>query len=191
MIGGLFLASAAIGMAQSSQPDPARMKRIWGSMMERITVQTDFWFEDGEFPRCIHLLRVQNVLDPKDYEIATNLGWMLENVQQYDEALATYVRFKIQNPNDKEAPYPEANFYFMKKAYAKVPPLLEPTLVKKPHPNTYRILAHSYERMSLLADAMRVWDSYLKLNPADGAAKANRKRVEDKMKNGAKPKKSL
>jgi hypothetical protein len=90
------------------------------------------------------------------------------------------------NPQDPDAAFPEANFYFMKKAFAKVPVLLEPAIVKKPHPNSYRILAHAYDRLKMYGDSKRVWQLYLKRFPDDGAAKQNLKRVSDKLSKAAK-----
>jgi tetratricopeptide (TPR) repeat protein len=163
-----------------------RVKAIMGAIHTRIESQSDVWFDKGEFPRVVQLLRVQHGLDPNDYDIATNLGWMLENVEEWNEALAVYVRFRKLNPGDPDASYPEANFYFQKKAYAKVPPLLEPSIDKQPHPNSYRILAHAFERMKMYGDSKRIWQKYLKRFPNDGAAKVNLKRVEGKVVNAQK-----
>lgn len=169
-------------VAPAAKPNPQRLTEIWRAAHERMEKQNDFWFDQGDFPRCIHSLRFLNSVFPQDYETATSLGWLLESTEQYQDALIAYVRFKKENPSDPDAPYPEANFYFMKRVYAKVPTLLEPTLKSKPHANSFRILAHSYERLGLLSDSKRVWDAYIALTPEDGAAKNNRTRVEKKMK---------
>ncbi|MBX3118242.1 MAG: hypothetical protein KF784_04195 [Fimbriimonadaceae bacterium] len=163
-----------------------RVEEIWDTAANRMSNQNDKWFKDGDFPKCIQSLRMLNLLFPKDEDIATNLGWLLESTEQQTEALAVYVRFRNQNPTDPNATYPEANFYFMKKAYAKVPPLLEKSIKRSPtpHANTYRILAHSYDRLGRLTDAKRVWQAYLKINPSDEAAKANLRKVENKIKDG-------
>ena len=166
----------------ASQKESERIQAIWQAAHDRIVQQNDYWFDEGDFPRTIQALRMMTAVWPYDYESATNLGWLLESTDQYDEALAVYIRYGKENPQDPDAAYPEANFYFMKKAYAKVPPLLEPALAKKPHPNCYRILAHSYERLGLLKDSARVWNDYIALAPKDTAAKNNLARVERKMK---------
>ena len=163
------------------------MRAIWQAAHERLELQNDYWFDAGDFPRTIQALRMMQSLYPNDYESVTNLGWLLESTEQWDEALVVYIRYGKENPEDPDGPYPEANFYFMKKAYAKVPPLLEPSLAKKPHPNSFRILAHSYERLGLLKDSARIWNIYIALAPNDGAAKANLARVERKMKGETPP----
>ena len=173
--------------APSQQLDAHRMDVIRNAMSGRIMVQTVVWFETGDFPKSIQAMRGDHAIRPADYEVATNLGWMLENTLAWDEALATYVRFRKSNPDNPDAAYPEANFYFMKKTYLEIPPLLEPSLhfAQAPHPNSFRVLAHAYDRLGLLSDSKRVWEMLLKLDPPDRAAKVNLSRVERKIKDGA------
>lgn len=173
---------AAVAASASQGTEKERMDAIWGAAAFRMVEQGDVWFDKGEFPKIVQLLRIHNHLEPNNYEIATNLGWMLQNIEMNNEALSVYVRYKNLNPQDPDGPLPEANFYFFKKLYAKVPALLEPSLKKKPHPNSYRLLAHSYDRMNMLADSKRVWELYIKRFPNDDAAKNNLRRVEAKIK---------
>lgn len=173
--------------AVATKQDSPRLRAIWLAAHERLELQNDYWFDAGDFPRTIQTLRMMQSIYPHDYESATNLGWLLESTEQWDEALAVYIRYGKENPHDPDAAYPEANFYFMKKAYAKVPPLLEPALTRKPHANSFRILAHSYERLGMLKDSARVWNAYIALVPSDGAAKVNLARVERKMKGETSP----
>lgn len=183
MVLGLVAVSAMAAPPQQ-KANQKRVDAIWNFAVDRINRQNDIWFEDGDFPRVINMCRVMYALYPGDYEVATNLGWMLENIEHWDEALAVYIKFRNDNPADPDSAWPEANFYYMKKVYEKVPALLEPTLkmARKPHPNTYRTLAHSYERMNQLADSQRVWKSYLQIAPDDAPAKNNLTRVEKKLR---------
>jgi pentatricopeptide repeat protein len=108
---------------------------------------------------------------------------MLENVHSWDEALSVYVTYRSSNPNSPDSAWPEANFYFMKKAFAKIPPVLEPKLksAQSPHPNTYRTLAHAYEKLGMLKDARRVWQALVKVAPDDRAAQRNLQRLIEKI----------
>jgi tetratricopeptide (TPR) repeat protein len=176
----MLAALLALAPACFSQAgDTPRLRSIWHTARLRMEKQNDRWFEEGDFPRAIQSLRLMAQIFPHDYEIATNLGWMLENVEEYDEALSAYVRYLRDNPNDPDASFPQASFYYRRKLYAKVPPLLEPSLKlgKKPHANSYRLLAHSYEKLELLKDARRVWEMMIRAYPQDRAAKANLDRV--------------
>jgi tetratricopeptide (TPR) repeat protein len=189
---GLCLLAAAVSFSQSqatpktteaAPPPPSRMEQIWGYAMDRVNTQVDVWFEDGEFPKVIQLLRVQFEAEPKDYEIATNLGWMLENIEEYDAALATYVKFRKVTGGYADAALPEAQFYFRRRSYAKVTALLPKYIKNNSHPNNYRMLAHSFERQGMLRDSQRTWRRYIALHPQDLTARRNLERVEKKLKN--------
>lgn len=183
-IWGVFLVGLAVGSAFAQQPNKSRVDAIWNHAVDRLNSQTDIWFDDGDFPRVINLCKVMYALYPADYEVATNLGWMLENIEKWDEALAVYIKYRTENAKDPDAAWPEANFYYMKKAYQKVPPILEPTMkmARKPHPNSFRTLAHAYERMNQLQDSKRVWQAMIQTFPDDLPAKNNLNRVEKKLR---------
>lgn len=169
------------GTHQTAPAAKSRLDRIWEAADTRMARQVDIWFKEGDYPRLIQLLRFRIEVYPHDYELATDLGWMLQNVERRPEALEVYRRYAKLNPEDPDGPFPEANYYFQQKEYAKVPPLIEPTLAKMPHPNSYRILAHAYERTGKLQNSKRVWELYLSRHPGDEAAKNNLKRVLDKI----------
>lgn len=178
-----LLVSACANCLAAKQ-DSRRMAEIWDAVRTRLERQSDAWFDDGDYPRAVNSLRVMNTLWPNEYEVATDLGWLLFSTEELDEELAVYVRFRKDNSKDPDASWPEANFYFRKKLYGKVPPLLEPSvsMKKHPHPNSYRILAHSYERLGLLKDSKRIWEALLMLVPSDEPAKNNLRRVENKLR---------
>ncbi len=187
----LFALAGLLSGAPSSQggSDDVRMKYLWSQIRDRLQQQNDIWFDVGDFPRCIQTLRLMVVVYPGDYQNATNLGWLLESIEEDDEALSVYIRYRNQNPEDPDGAWPEANFYFQKKAFAKIPSLLESAIKRRPapHPNTFRTLAHAYERLGLLKDSKRVWEALLALTPNDGAAKRNLERVNSKISGGGSP----
>jgi tetratricopeptide (TPR) repeat protein len=182
ILAGVGIAAAA--GARGAQPSADRTTSIWAQAQERLERQNDEWFKLGDFPRVIESLRFQASLFPTDYDIVTNLGWMLENVEDRASALAIYIKYRESNPEDPDSYFPEADYYYRKKAFDKVPGLLETSLKvgHGPQPNAYRILAHAYEKLNLFADAARVWKQYLVRQPEDGPAKVNLARVEKKLR---------
>lgn len=159
--------------AAGQNPSKQRLDAIWEAADDRVSRQVDVWFEDGDYPKVIHLLTFEATYAPHDYNVVTNLGWMRENVEDWDGALATYIQYRKDNPQDKDAALPEAQYYYMRKNYAPIPAILEPALKNHPHPNIYRILAHAYERQQKISDAIRVWHEYLAIAPNDAPAKQN------------------
>lgn len=159
-----------------------RVAEIWKFADARMSRQADRWFDKGDFPRVVQLLKVRHMINTKNYERVTDLGWMLRNLERHDEELALYVAYRMSAvEKDPDAAFPEANWYFERKLYAKVPPLLEPTLKQNPHPNSFRLLALSYERQGMLESAKKTWQTYIQGHPNDEQAKRNLERVVKKM----------
>ncbi|CAN5657618.1 hypothetical protein BH11ARM2_BH11ARM2_16470 [soil metagenome] len=187
-MGAIVVAAMAMIGVTGQEPDPKRIDAIWDSTYNRLNTQLDIWFSDGDFPKCISLLKSQYVIWPKDYEVATNLGWMEENVEDIDGAIQTYQRYRLENPKDPDAALPEAQMYFNRgrfkrdpDGFAKAIRLLEPAVGSPAHPNVYRILASSYERTGKFEESLRVWKVYLDKHPDDLAGKKNMERVEKKL----------
>jgi tetratricopeptide (TPR) repeat protein len=182
----LSVLALGVGCVAMATPSKERVDAIWSYAKDRIDRQTDVWFDDGDFPATIAVLKVSSILNPHDYDVVTNLGWMQENIEQWDEAVKTYERYRADNPNDPDRALPIAQYYYMKKQYEKVPPLLESSIAgdAKPHANIFRILGSSYEKLGKLKDAERVLTKYLSIAPNDGQAKVNLARIERKLKGG-------
>ncbi len=179
----MLMAASVIAQGPAPTISTGRDGEIWSHAQARIEQQMDVWFESGDYPKVIQLLKVERDLTPHDYEVATNLGWMQENVEDYPSAIKTYERYIADNPNSNDAELPLAQLYFRQKKYALVPPLLEKTVKRTPppHGNVWRILAHSYERTNRLKESERVWLTYLKVDPNDAPAKVNLARVQKKL----------
>lgn len=145
--------------------------------------QNDAWFKDGDYLPVIQNLEILVAVNKFDEESWSNLSWMYMNVERGDLQWVTARRFTRENPTYHDALYYEAEFLYMKKAYAKIPGLLEPVLASKGRPdnNMFRFLAHSYNKMGYYKDSLRVWDAYIAINPADAQAKANRARVAERL----------
>lgn len=187
MLGCLVCCTAAFGQQPTTAQkatEQQRLDSIWYAATNRISQQEDLWFEHGEYLPCIQLLRLETAILPYDFDSVGQLGWLQESTDDAPGALATYIKYRQENPTDPDGPYLEAQYYYRKQVYAKVPPLLEPLikLSPPPHPNVFRELARSYEKMDLLADSKRVWQAYLAVDPSDQAAKNNLDRVEKKLK---------
>ncbi len=185
LAGGAFAQEKQDGL-KKTKPQPlgsGREAEIWDGFNDRLANQVDSWFKDGEFIKVIQIIKLQYEIYPKSYEIATNLGWMHENVEQNPEALTVYKRYPAENPSDPDNMMPLAQFYFLKRKYSDAVLALVPAVGKKPgqHPNMYRMLARSYEMLKKYKEAIGVWDSYIKLAPTDLQAKANLDRVKKKM----------
>jgi tetratricopeptide (TPR) repeat protein len=159
-----------------------RSEQILGLFEAEVAEQTDIWFEFGDFPLVVDMLKVQVEVEPDNYRLNTDLIWMLGNISRDEEAYDWARKFRLSNPGNPEAAFPEAQLYYFDREYADVTRILLPTIdmTVKPHPNTYRILAHSLEDLGRFQKSKEVWDLLLELTPEDDAARNNRNRVAQK-----------
>ena len=180
-IAGLSLAAVFVPAQAGDETD--RIDIILSYVEERAAGESDAAYKRGDFPRATQNLRFRNRVLPEYELVATDLIWMLLNIQYYDEMLAACKRFRVENPTNPDAGLMEAQFYWQKRAFARIPSILEPMLTvgKTPHANTFRVLANSYSRLGFYADSVRVWELYLKQSPDDAAAKKNLNRAKDKV----------
>lgn len=177
LLSAVFLIVSAMSVGQS-QPD--RVDEIWGFVDNRMIRQLDFWFDDGNFPATIEVIRLQVEHEDSEENI-TNLGWMLENIEGNAEVPPIYKAYAARHPEDPDATYPLGWHWFVRRNFKEVIQVLLPSISKNPSPNSYRILAKSYERENELKKAVEIWEKQLKRWPDDGACKANIERVKKKL----------
>lgn len=178
----IFAAMTVLGVGQASAT--ARQQAIDIAFYNQVSDQVDFWYDDGDFPRMIRLMEVMVSVYPNDYEMMTNLGYLLMSTERFDEMMVVYQRYRKENPNDPDCALPEAGFYFQQKMYSKIPPLLEPAISKRAHANVFRLLGNAYKRMGMIKDAVRVWEIMVKRFPDDARAQAQLKAAKDQLKGG-------
>lgn len=176
-------------LVRPERPPASRMDIIMDSMDTRLINQSDRWFDDGEFPMVISLLRLQCDMDTTNYDLWTSLIWMYGNIEDRTKELAAAIEFRELNRTWGEAWYPEAEIYFRRGMRAKAIPLLEQAIILGPvHPNSYRLLGNSWRSLGFPAQAVRVWEAMLKLYPSDERAKAQLDRARKEAAMGPPPK---
>jgi tetratricopeptide (TPR) repeat protein len=175
-----------LGATTAKAPASTRMGVINAAFDERVGQQKGFLFEEGDFPRIIHILRWQCDLDHRNYELWTDLIWMWGNIEAREDELATAVEFRTLNPDEPEAWYPEAQVHYFRRNFLKVVPLLETSIaIGRPHPNNYRLLAQAWNRLGFTKQAIRVWELMLKAYPGDERARTQLDRARQQL-NGPK-----
>ena len=71
----LAIAVSSAFATPSRQTAQERNQLIWDGLHNRFVDQIDYWYDDGDYPRCIQLLRMMADLEPNDYETVTDLGF--------------------------------------------------------------------------------------------------------------------
>lgn len=178
--------AASLG-AQEGKPDEDRVNAILELIDERVLVEMDASFSDtGDYPRSIQLLRMRSRIMPHNEGIATDLIWMLGNINYNGEAVSEAIRYMNENPQSPDRAYPLAQLYSEMHLYAKVPAILEEDILRDPppHPLTYRMIGHSYRIMGFHKDALRVWEQCLKNYPDMDIIKSLRDRAAAQVQGG-------
>ncbi len=164
-----FLLAGSLVQGTSVPPN-----RIVVATSQFLTRQADSWFEAGDFPAAISVLRYQYSLVPTSEEAVTDLGWMLQNVGRMEEAEALYKKFAIDAVGNPDRALPLAQYYaLVAREPRKVIALLEPLIEEKVHPNNLRLLAKSYERIEDFKNAVRIYRILVQRFPEDLTAKRN------------------
>lgn len=188
---GLVLALGASGQEPNDELRPVKKVvagptdgEILREARSRIQRNSDAFFADGQFGAVVEQQRLLCELNIHDEESWSNLHWMYYNIERLDLQWILSRDWAKNNPKYADARYYEALMFFMKRVYAKVPPLLEPAIAgpTSPDPNAYRLLAISYNRLGYWQDAVRVYDKYLAIKPDDATAIANRDRIKSRLK---------
>lgn len=165
-------------------PAQGRSGAILDGMEEILTRRLDQCFHAGLFEECTTILRVMSGMHPGDAQISDDLVYMLGNVDRHGEALAEAIRFHKQNPKSLLGTEQLARYYFMRKLYTKVPPILQAVPVKSRTLNVSLMLGRSLEEIGLLKKSLDVWEARLKLFPSDPSAKRHIERLKKKIAGG-------
>jgi hypothetical protein len=180
----LVFATTVVGaVAQDGKVDERRVAEILSHVEERAAVETDAAYETGDYPRVIQTQRMRYELRPGDGELATDLIWMYGNVDDDTNALRYAIKFRLDNPDDPDRGYPEAELYTRWRTWVKVPRILEQDILRTPppHRNVYTMLSAAYDRMGFHADVVRVLDVALRNYPDDLVFQRNRSRALEKI----------
>lgn len=178
---GLVLALAAVpAVAQQETVDQSRINEILGYAEARARAESDVWFDQGDYPRVIQLQKMRFEQRPWDGELASDLTWMLGNIDQEGEALAYAMRYRETNVTDPDHSLPEAQIYWEFRMFARIPRILEEDIAKDwpMHRNVFVLLSNAYARMGFQKDVVRVLDIALKHFPGDEVFLRNRQRAE-------------
>ncbi|HAY13013.1 MAG TPA: hypothetical protein PLB31_05535 [Fimbriimonadaceae bacterium] len=178
-----FALGLGLASAQAPSERDAQVAQVIQAATSRQEAQNDVWFKGGDFPRIKQNLRFMVEMDTTNYESASSLGWMLKSTEQPGEEWAVYVRFYKDNTDEPDGAMLLSQFLFDKRQYAAIPLIMEPRLKfgARMHANNYRNLGHSYVRMGMWRDALRVWEAAVAAHPEDAALKLQVVRTKERL----------
>lgn len=174
-----FALALFVAVSPVRAQDGNRVGQILMHAEERASSEADAAFQLGDYPTIIQNQKIRFEITPWDFDLATNLVWMLGNVENNGESLAYAKRYRLLNPNNPDKGFAEAELYTRWKMYSRIPAVLEPDIqmVPPPHRNSFTMLSQAYIRMKMWEDAVRVLDVALKHYPEEAIFVRNRARA--------------
>ncbi|MER3501321.1 MAG: hypothetical protein C4295_07590 [Candidatus Fervidibacterota bacterium] len=142
----------------------------------------DYCWHEGFHFQLIRIQKAATELDPTFGEAYENAVWLLVSYDRKEEALALLKRYLQNNPNRYEPYYELGWFYYwwMKQPEEAIPWLEK--AVQFPHPPIIEhTLAHAYERVGRLKEALAVWENKLRRYPNDPIAKRHSERLRQRL----------
>jgi hypothetical protein len=177
------LAVSAVLLGQSLGPADVKVAdQIISATDEYVIGHVDRQFVDGFWEEILPLLRWRREIYPTDYDVVTDLGFLLTSGKKVEEALTLYRQYERDVPTDPDRFLPRGGLFYLQKKWPQVIEALVPTRGTPCHPNNLRMLAKAYEETGDLKNAEATFAEFVKRFPNDGPAKKNLERVRGKLK---------
>jgi len=159
--------SSAVGTQGPPQPQVERLEHLLSLVRDRLWVESDGFWHQGEYRRCIAAMQLIAEIDPHDVEAFSSAAWLLWNVGDEDAAVAYYRKGISLNPDKYDLYYDLGMHYFTLHRYADAVEALEPGLQLGPPAIYWKLLAHCYEHTGRFEDALLAWKRVKELAPDD------------------------
>ena len=191
-VGSLLAASASLlsalpAAAQGSDPALARARAqvdgITEKALDNLWTATDHYWHEGDYNRIVDLCRIVAESDPSDDEACSNAAYLLWSMG--DTPGADW----ILSYGAQRATANKGMFYwnmgwhvFNTKRYKEALPYLQKAVKAGGVPfGAYSSLGHCYDRLGMLPESVKAWETAVRLFPDMGAAKVNLARVKAKL----------
>lgn len=163
----IFAPPAYPSGAGEAPSSPEKANLIIGKIFDRLDVEADEWFHQGDYLRCVQEFRMQIARDPHNVQAYSVSAWLLWSSGRDDEAQEMFARAAQANPDNWE-PYMEAGLHWSGRGDYRMAALWLSHACNRDAPvEAWKTLAHCYRHMGLLQDAIRVMTYAGTLNPAD------------------------
>jgi tetratricopeptide (TPR) repeat protein len=167
---------AAPGSASAGPEAPA--SQIWEQAADVFTVESDWWFHEGDYDQCIRCNEAAVFLDPHLVEAYNVAAWLQWSRGRNAKAMETLNKCIAANPEDAEAHYNLGYHLFNLKRYEQAEGPLRRSVELGGDNLCRRAYAHCLEREGKLRECLQVWEGLVSDGPNDLPARTNRDRVK-------------
>ena len=154
-----------------------------GAMLDKLWIETDKYWHEGDYNRIVDLCRIVMEGDPGDDEAcgaAAFLLWSMGDTKAADWILEYGSK---RTPRNKGVFFHEFGWHlYNTKRYKEALPYLQKAVAAGGVPVTaYTTLAHTYDRLGDLPNAVKTWELIGKRFPNHVSWKPNLARVKAKL----------
>lgn len=140
-------------------------------------LMSDRYFHVGDYESAIRMHYASIALDPQFVEAYSVAAWLLDSIDRTEEALSLLERGFSINRLSYQLPFDIGFILTRHKRFEEAVKWYE-VAAQLPAPFWVRhALAHAYEKVGRVKDALRVWEARLKEAPDDPVVKRNYERV--------------
>lgn len=140
-------------------------------------LMSDRYFHVGEYELAVRMHYGSISLDPHFIEAYSVAAWLLDSMDKTDEAISLLERGFSVNKSSYQLPFDIGFILTRHKKHEEAVKWYE-IAAKLPGPFWVKhALAHAYERVGKLKEALKVWQGRLEESPEDPVVKGNYERV--------------
>jgi tetratricopeptide (TPR) repeat protein len=155
---------------ESSQGyNETQVQGVSSEVVDILWARTDFWWHQGEWGRVVAEDRFITEIDPQFLLPYSTGGWLLESEGQLTEAKEYYILGAKRNPNKSFLWFSLGFYYF--NTMKDYPSAIKYFQCAADAPdggiNSWKMLAHSYEKNRQLPQAIAVWIKLQQRYPND------------------------
>lgn len=171
--------SPASGGGETRAQAATQVDGITERVLDRLFEQGDRYWHQGDYNRIVALTRVAVEADPRAVESYANAAYLLWSQGDAPGADA-FLRMGVKrNPGRYDLYTEMGQHLFRTKRYSDALPYLKSgTRYKNAPAPAWSSLAHCYERVGRLNDALATWRQIVKRFPAYRAGPTNLRRVQ-------------
>lgn len=170
-LAALLVVSLAVSALPSSAGEPSvgRSGIVVQAVFDRLQDETDEWFHQGDYLRCIHACRMYISYDPSELSPYFTAAWLLWSAGLDNEAQNVYQQSVRAAPESWE-PYMEIGLHWSGRREDRLAALwLTHACLRGAPVQAWKTLAHSYRKLGLLPEAISVMEHAGQLDPEDEA----------------------
>ncbi|MCE5323967.1 hypothetical protein LLG46_11720 [bacterium] len=155
----LFLAISLPTCAQVSVPQGSidKLSSTFSITRDKLWELNDEFWHEGEFERCIAMMRLITRIDPHDTQAYSDGAWLMQNQLRDDEAEVFLLEGLANNGDVYDLYFELGYYYYLHERFDEAIDYLIAASTFDAPMTTWHTLAHAYELAGYVDSSLGVW----------------------------------